>query len=362
VTGAFRDSFVHETRDLRVVSGPGCAERVGEEVERLGVGRALVVTTPRGRAAAEGMIASLDARVVHVFDGARLHVPFSASTGAVAAARRYGADVVVAPGGGSAIGTAKAVALALGLPIVALPTTYSGSEMTRVWGLTREGRKYTGRDPRVAPRVVLYDPLLTLDLPPDTSAASGMNAVAHAVEALYAPDVSPLARLLAEEGIRALARALPEVVRAPRDLPARGEALYGAHLCGWALDLTSMGLHHRLAHVLGGGFDLPHALVHAILLPHTAAFNAAAAKDAMAVVARALGESDPDRAPGALDALNRRLGITATLRELGLDPEKLDWAAGQAAEGPGYPNPRPVDREGIRALLEGPWRGNLPTR
>lgn len=362
MTGAFQDSFVHETRELRVVSGAGCAERVGEEVERLGVGRVLVVTTPRGRAAAEGVIAALDDRVVDVFEGARVHVPLSASTGAVAAARRHGADVVVVPGGGSAIGTAKAVALVLGLPIVALPTTYSGSEMTRVWGLTRDGRKHTGRDPRVAPRVVLYDPLLTLDLPPDTSATSGMNAVAHAVEALYAPDVSPLARLLAEEGIRALARALPEVVRAPRSVPGRQEALYGAHLCGWALDLTSMGLHHRLAHVLGGGFDLPHALVHAILLPHAAAFNAPASRDAMARVARALGESDPDRAPEALQALNRKLGITATLRDLELDADRLDWAARQATEGSGYPNPQPVDREGIREVLEGAWRGELPTR
>lgn len=345
-----------------MISGAGCAGRVGEELDRLGVERVLVVTTPRGREAAHELVAGLGERGVDVFDGARVHVPMSASAGALAAARRHGADSIVAPGGGSAIGTAKAVALVLGIPIVALPTTYSGSEMTRVWGLTRDGRKHTGRDPRVAPRVVLYDPLLTLDLPPDASAASGVNAIAHAVEALYAPDVSPLARLLAEEGIRALARALAEVVGAPRSVPARGEALYGAHLCGWALDLTSMGLHHRLAHVLGGGFDLPHALVHALLLPYTAAFNAPAARDALARVARALGEPDPDRAPEALHALNLRLGITATLRDLGLDAERLDWAAAQATGGSAYPNPRPADREDVRAILEEAWRGEAPTR
>lgn len=360
--GAFQDSFVHETRPFRVVHGAGCATTVAEELDGLGAGRALLVTTPRGRGGAEGIATALGPRMAGVFDGARLHVPVEVAGAARESARRVAADALVAFGGGSAIGVAKTVALETGLPVVALPTTYSGSEMTRVWGVTEGGRKRTGRDPRVAPRVVLYDPLLTLDLPPDTSAASGMNGMAHGVEALYAPDSSPLARLLAEEGIRALGRALPRVVRSPGEAAPRGEALYGAHLCGWALDLTSMGLHHRLAHVLGGTFDLPHALVHAILLPHVAAFNAPAAGDAMVRVGGALGEPDPHLAPAALAALNRRLGITTTLRELGLAPGDLDRAAEQAATGAGYPNPRPADRDAIRAILEGAWQGEPPTR
>lgn len=362
MTGTFQESFVHETRQLRVVSGAGCSAGVGEEVGRLGANRVLLVTTRRGLGEAGEIAAALGPGMAAVFDGARLHVPSEVAAAATNTARRASVDALVAFGGGSAIGVAKAVALETGLPVVALPTTYSGSEMTRVWGVTENGRKRTGRDPRVAPRVVLYDPLLTLDLPPDTSAASGMNGLAHAVEALYAPDVSPLSRLLAEEGIRALGRALPQVVTSPRQVPARGEALYGAHLCGWALDVTSMGLHHRLAHVLGGAFDLPHALVHAILLPHTAAYNAPAAPDAMARIARALGETDAHRAPATLATLNRRLGITATLQELGLGPTELDRAAELAVAGGGYPNPRPADRDDIRALLEGAWHGAPPTR
>jgi len=378
-------TFVHATRALRVVFEDRATATAGEELDRLGAGQALLITTPRGAREAGELRSALGARLAGTFEGAELHVPAGVARAAVAEARRVQADVLVAVGGGSAIGAAKAAALETGLPIVALPTTYSGSEMTSVWGISEEERKRTGRDERVAPRVVIYDPLATLSLPAATSAESGMNAVAHAVEALYAPDRSPLSELLAEAGIRALAAALPEVVRDPSDRAARSGALYGAHLAGWALDLASMGLHHKLCHVLGGTFGLPHARVHALLLPHVAAFNAKAAPRAMARIARALGveegagaegaeaqgnpdaQGDPEAearrargVPAGLAALNRSLGITATLADLGLGEDDLDLAT-ELAVRQSYPNPRPVERDGVRALLRRAWEGGVPS-
>ena len=348
-----QDDFVLTTRPLRVIFAPGATKQVAAELDRLGMSRVLVVTTPRGARQSDRLLTALDHRAAGLFDGAELHVPVHVARAAEAQARRLEADVLVAAGGGSAIGVAKAVALEAGLPIVALPTTYSGSEMTNVWGISDEGRKDTGRDDGVAPRVVIYDPVETLTLPPDTSATSGVNALAHAVEALYAHDAPPLAGLLAEEAIGVLARALPRVVEAPRSLPDRSEALYGAHLAGWALDLATMGLHHKLAHVLGGTFRLPHALVHAILLPHVVAFNEPAAPEAMARIARALGS---ESAPAGLRRLNRTVGISATLKELGLGSEDLDTASELAVRRE-YPNPRPVERDGVRRILQRAWEG-----
>jgi maleylacetate reductase len=356
VTVHLTHGFVHSTRSRRVVFGPGAAAQSGEELDRLGVRRALMVATPRGGRAASDLLEDLGSRIAGIFDQARIHVPEEVARAAVEKAVEVEADGLLAFGGGSAVGVAKAVALETGLPILALPTTYSGSEMTAIWGITGPKGKRTGRDDRVAPRTVIYDPARTLDLPPDTSAASGMNALAHGVEALYAHDRSPLSGLLAEEGVRALARALPRVVADPGALDARGEALYGAHLTGWSLDLASMGLHHKLCHVLGGTFDLPHAVVHALLLPHVAAYNEPAAPEAMARVARAL---EAESAPRGLHELNRSLGIDVTLEDLGLGEPDLDRAAELAAEG-SYPNPRSPDREGVRALLQGAWEGREP--
>jgi maleylacetate reductase len=273
---------------------------------------------------------------------AAMHVPAPLADAVRADVARAGADLLVAVGGGSPVGMAKAVALAGGPPIVAVPTTYAGSEMTPIWGVTRGGAKETGRDERVRPRAVLYDPALTLDLPPRVAGPSALNAAAHAVEALYAPDASPLVALAAAEGLRALAAAAPRVVRAPADLAARTEALYGAWLAGLALGASTMGLHHKLCHVLGGAFGLPHAETHAVVLPHAAAYNAPAAAAAMAAAAGALGAGD---APAALHALAADVaaatGAPASLRALGLREADLDRAAAAAAAHP-YPNPRPV--------------------
>lgn len=340
--------FSYELSPVRVVFGAGCLAELPDVLGRAGFDRALVVTTP-GRSAALGdPSTALGGRFAGLFDRAELHVPAAVVTAALDDVARLAPDSVVAVGGGSAIGLAKALALVAGLPVVAVPTTYSGSEMTGIWGITENGVKRTGRDVRVAPRVVVYDPALTLGLPPDASAASGMNAIAHAVEALYAPDANPRSTLLAEEAIRALGRALPRLVGRPDDLEARADALGGAHCAGTALGMTSMGLHHTLCHVLGGAFGLPHALTHAVVLPHVMAFNASAAPEAARRVAAALGAAD---AAAGLGALDRTLGLTASLADLGLGAADLDRAADQVA-GRRFANPRPVTREAVRAVLE----------
>lgn len=348
--------FAYETHDVRVVFGPGALAALPDVLQRIGARRVLVVTTPGRSAERSTLTHALGNACAGVFDRAVVHVPGAVVKAALDASARADADAVLALGGGSAIGVAKAMALESTRPVIAVPTTYSGSEMTAVWGITDAGAKRTGRDRRAAPRAVLYEPALTLSLPPDVSAASGMNAIAHCVEALYAMDGHPVASLLAEAGLRTLARSLPDVVRNPTDLAARGDALLGSHLAGRALDLTSMGLHHRMCHVLGGSFGLPHALTHAVLLPYVVAYNAPAATEALRVVTDALGS--PDAWTG-LFALTRGLGITHTLADLGLGEADLDRAAELTAQG-AYPNPRAVTREGVRAVLAAAYAGVPP--
>ncbi len=348
--------FVYESAPMRVVFGVGAGERVAEEVERLGATRALVLATPGRRAMADEVAARLGARAIGVYAEARMHVPAEVAEAGVAEARRLDADCAVAAGGGSTVGLAKAIARDAGIPIVALPTTYSGSEMTPIWGRTEDGVKTTGRDERVLPRCVIYDPLLTLGLPPAISGPSGMNAAAHCLEALYAPDGNPITSLMAEEGLRALAASLATVVATPGDVAARSDALYGAWLAGAALANVSMGIHHKLAHVVGGSFDLPHAEVHTVLLPHSAAYNRAAAPDAMARAARALGAEDA--AAGLFD-LAVAAGAKMGLGDLGMAESGLDRAADIALRNP-YQNPREVTWEGVRALLDDAHHGRRP--
>jgi alcohol dehydrogenase class IV len=228
--------------------------------------------------------------------------------------------------------------------------------MTTVYGLTEGGLKRTARDARVLPKAVIYDPALTLGLPPATSAASGMNAIAHCVEALYAQDANPITSLMAEEGIRALAASMPLIVKDPSDLEARSDALYGAWLAGVALGATGVALHHKLCHTLGGSFNLPHAETHSIVLPHAARYNRDAAPEAMARVARALGVSD---APRGLYDLEVKLNLKMKLSEIGLREADLERAAKLALERP-YPNPRPVEYEGVLALLRAAYEGRRP--
>jgi maleylacetate reductase len=337
----------------------GARGRLPQEADRVGIRRILVLSTPEQRDTAEAVAASLGDRVAGLFPRAVMHVPIEVAHDAREEAARLGADGFLAVGGGSTVGLAKAIALVSALPIVAVPTTYAGSEMTPIFGITEDGIKTTGRDPRVLPRTVIYDPELTLSLPASLSAASGLNAVAHAVEALYAPDANPIVSLMAAESIAAFAGALPKVVREPSDLAARSEALYGAWLAGSVLGSVGMGLHHKLCHTLGGTFNLPHAETHAVVLPHAIAYNAPFATDALARAARALGASDARDVPGALFDLAVAVGAPTSLAAIGMPADGLDRAAEIATRSP-YPNPRPLERDAIRTLLQNAFDGTRP--
>lgn len=358
-------AFVYTSSPQRVVFGAGCLARLPEEIERLGVRRALVLCTPEQLAMAEQVAALLGERCAGLFPQAVMHVPIETARAARAEAGRLGADGAVAIGGGSTIGLGKAIALESGLPILAIPTTYAGSEMTPIWGITEAGVKKTGRDARVLPRTVLYDPALSLTLPLSLSVTSAMNAIAHAAEGLYAHDGNPIVTLMAQEAIRASAAALPALQRDARDLAARSDALYGAWLAGSVLGAVAMGLHHKLCHTLGGSFNLPHAEVHTVVLPHALAYNADGAPDAMAHIARSLRAAGLDVGPAPLDAalavqrLARYSGAPTSLAALGMPADGLDRAADLAVQTP-YPNPRVLTRASIRALLQRAFDGHAP--
>ena len=349
-------SFVYEALPSRVVFGAGTLDAVTEEVAKLGASRALVLCTPEQRTMGADIVLKLGARSAGVFDGAIMHVPAEVAQAARERAQRVRADCCVAIGGGSTTGLAKAIALTSGLPILAIPTTYAGSEMTPIWGLTEGGVKTTGRDARVLPKAVIYDPALTLSLPVALSVTSGINAIAHCVEALYSKDANPIISLIAEEGIRALAGGLPDVAKQPGNINTRSRALYGAWLGGVSLGAVGMALHHKLCHTLGGTFNLPHAETHTVVLPHAAAYNAPASPEAMSRVARALGT---DSAAAGLYDLAASLGAPVSLASLGMRREQLEQAAELAVQNPYY-NPRPVTREGIRKLLENAFDGTRP--
>jgi maleylacetate reductase len=349
-------NFIYEQLPVRVVFAGGSFDRLAEEVERLGLKRAMVLSTPGQRRLAEEAAKRLGVATAGIHAEAVMHVPVETARLARETARRLAADCLVAVGGGSTVGLAKAVALDTGLPIIAVPTTYSGSEMTPIYGLTDGGVKRTGRDRKVLPRVVLYDAALTVGLPAKVSGPSGMNALAHCVEALYAPDSNPITALMAAQGIRALGRALPLVIKDPLNLEARGEALCGAWLAGTVLGTTAMGLHHKLCHTLGGAFNLPHAELHTVILPHAAAYNRAAAAGAMRLITSALGVGD---APQGLYDLAKKLGTPLSLKELGMPEDGIDRAAKLATESP-YQNPRPVEYAGVKRLIEDAWHGRRP--
>jgi maleylacetate reductase len=349
--------FVYEALPGRVVFGLGSLDRLANEVVRLGVDKVLVLSTPQQRDQAEDVAQRLGDKSAGVYDRAEMHVPVEVALAAREEAQRLGADACVAVGGGSTIGLGKAIALEFGLPIIAVPTTYAGSEMTPIWGLTEDGIKKTGRDNKVLPATVVYDPNLTRTLPVHIAAPSGMNAIAHCVEAMYSETANPVVSMMAEEGVRALARALPAVVRDPDDMDARTDALYGAYLSGASLGAVGMALHHKLCHTLGGSFSLPHADTHTIVIPHVTAYNIDAAPDAKERLSRAL---ETDAPAGVLFDLAEAIGAKLALRDLGMTEDDLDRAADIATENPYY-NPRPITREGIRALLDDAFHGRRPT-
>ncbi len=350
------DAFIYQGLPSRVVFGPGSIDHLEREIDLLGAKRAIVLSTPQQREQAEALAARLGPRAVGVFAKAVMHVPVETAQEARDYAARLGADCAVAIGGGSTTGLGKAIALTSSLPILAVPTTYAGSEMTPIYGLTEAGLKKTGRDLRVLPKTVIYDPALTLSLPASLSVTSGINAIAHAAEGLYAQDANPIIGLMAEEGIRALGQGIGRVVARPDDIDARGDCLYGAWLCGAVLGSVGMALHHKLCHTLGGTFNLPHAETHTIVLPHALAYNREAAPHAMQRIARALGTTDA--AQGVFD-LARDNGALTALKDIGLKESDIDIALDIALKNP-YWNPRPLERAALRALLVAAYEGRRP--
>jgi len=350
-------AFVYTALPMRVVFGEGALDKLGEEIERLGAQRALVLSTPEQRSSAEDVARRLGARAAGIYDKAVMHTPIESAEAARRVAAELKADCCVAIGGGSTTGLGKAIALTSALPILAIPTTFAGSEMTPIQGITEGGVKKTVRDLRMLPKTVIYDPRLLLSLPARIAGPSGINGIAHCVEALYAQEANPVTSLMAEEGIRALAHSLPQVVHEPQNLEARGEALYGAWLAGLSLGLVGMALHHKLCHTLGGTFNLPHAETHTIVLPHATQYNAQAAPEAMARITRAMGTQD---AAGGLYDLAKTIGAPLALKDIGMPADGLDRAADLAVTN-AYWNPRPLERAAIRELLQAAWEGRRPS-
>ncbi|MGS2744819.1 maleylacetate reductase [Halomonas sp. LS-001] len=348
--------FVYNGLPSRVVFGQGTLSRLSEELELLGCSRALVLSTPQQQQQAQEVLKQLGDKGIDVYAQAAMHTPVDITEDALQQVKSLDVDCTVAIGGGSTIGLGKAIALRTGLPQIVIPTTYAGSEMTPILGETRDGEKTTQRTLDVLPETVIYDVDLTLTLPAGMSGTSGINAIAHAVEALYARDGNPVIALMAEEGIAALGRSLPVIADDLTNIEARADALYGAWLCGACLGSVGMSLHHKLCHTLGGSFNLPHAETHTIVLPYAVAYNAPAAPDAMARISRALGCEDA--ATGLYD-LGRAVGAPSALSELGFSVEDVERATEIATRNP-YWNPREVEANGIRRLLSDAQSGKRP--
>ncbi|WP_027802453.1 maleylacetate reductase [Paraburkholderia dilworthii] len=347
------ESFIYQAQPARVIFGSGTGAQLADEAQRLGLKRLLILCTPGQTALAERARQWAGERVVGIFADATMHTPVDVTERALDVVQDLRADGVVSIGGGSTIGLGKAIALRTDLPQIVLPTTYAGSEMTPILGETKDGLKTTQRSPRILPETVIYDVNLSLSLPSHISALSAFNAIAHAVEALYAPDTNPIISLMAQEGVRSLVRALPELIEAPHDPAVRSDMLYGAWLCSCCLGSTTMGLHHKLCHTLGGAFNLPHAETHTIVLPYVLEFNAPAIPDAMARLSDAMNDDDP---VNTLLALERVCRIPMALKDIGMPEEGIAGAVDQLLANP-YANPRPLETTALTELIERAWAG-----
>jgi maleylacetate reductase len=345
--------FDHDSlaQRVRFASG-GARSSLAAEIELLAAERIMVIASPAEKELAETVTEGLPVAVVH--DEVVMHVPTDVADRARAVAESNDVDLLISIGGGSTTGLAKAVALTTGIPIVAVPTTYAGSEATNVWGLTESSKKTTGVDDRVLPRAVVYDAALMTSLPVDLSIASGLNALAHCVDSLWAPRADPINAAMASEGIRALNLGLPAVVDDPGGIEGREHSLYGAYLSAVAFASAGSGLHHKICHVLGGMFDLPHAQTHAVVLPYVLAFNAPSAPDAAARIAAAFHADD---AVGGLAKLRGRLSAPRALRDLGMPEDGIEAAARSVVEAAPPSNPTPVTHDLIVTLLTAAWEG-----
>ena len=351
-------SFIYDASPMRVVFGNGTLAQVGAEAATLGIERAMVLSTAQQVDLCQQTVELLGGRHAAHFTNATMHTPVGVTEEALLGCKEASVDGFIAVGGGSTTGLGKALARRTGLPLIAVPTTYAGSEMTSVIGETSDGQKTTARVSKVLPRSVIYDVSLTTSLPPVPSALSGLNAMAHAVEAMYAQNRNPITSLMAEEGCRALMSALPKIIADPSDLSGREEALYGAWLSGICLQQTEMGLHHKICHTLGGSFNLPHAETHSVMLPHTLAYNADHAPEAMDRLTRAFGGTDP---LVRLFDLLKAIGGPTSLQDLGMPEAGIAKATDLALAKP-YPNPRPLEAAAIEGLLTRAWAGAMPER
>ncbi len=339
-----------------VAFGAGLRQRATEHAAAAGATRVLILTTPHQSDLGLELAESLGPMAAGIFSKAAMHTPTDVTDEALAHLQASGADSVLAAGGGSTIGLGKALALRTGVTQIALPTTYAGSECTPILGQTENGVKTTMSDPKLRPDVVLYDAELVATLPTAMTVTSALNAMAHAVEALYAKDRTPATDALAMEGLTAFQRALPDVLANPTDLDARGATQEGAWACGTVLGQVGMALHHKLCHTLGGSLNLPHAETHAIILPHAVAYNRPAATEELAPVAAMFGAEEPGL---ALWNFAKSLGAPLALKDLGVAESDLDRMADLATQNP-YWNPREITKPGIRALLGRAWEGAAP--
>lgn len=349
------NSFVYNANPSRVVFGSGSVEQLRDEVDRLGLSRVLVLSTPQQEDLARSLASRLGDKTADIFAGATMHTPVAVTEQAMQIASDVAADGFLAIGGGSTTGLGKALAIRTDLPQIVIPTTYAGSEMTPILGETKDGRKTTVNSPKVLPEVVIYDVDLTMSLPASMSGTSGINAIAHAVEALYARDRNPIIDMMAIESISSLASALPKIAEEPGNRDARAAALYGAWLAGTCLGAVGMSLHHKLCHTLGGTFDLPHAETHTIVLPHALAYNAAAVPDVIERLKPILG----DNPAVGLFELSGKVGAARALKDVGMPEDGIDEACRIALSNP-YWNPRELTEEGIRGLLQRAYPGRSP--
>lgn len=372
-----------------VIFGHVALTRMGEALKHVGWQRLMLCTSRsmRSNGHAAAVEAVLGGRLVATFDQVRPHVQDVQLDELLSIAEAGNVDAVIGLGGGSPIGMAKAVSYTLEerragrphsapspmaqpmIPVVAIPTTYAGSEMTAVFGVThgRDAvpRKVTTYDPKIAPKLVVYDPALTLDVPPELTASSGINALAHCFEALYSITRHPLSTAAALTGVNKITGSLLRCFQDGGNLEARTEMLVGAHLAGLALASVAMGLHHGLCHVLGGAAGVPHGIANAIILPHAIRFNADAAADELLPAAEAMGIlADDHRPTQVMDELAERVSglvgkmkLPQRLREVGIKQADLKRLAQLAFQNQTVQNnPKRIDApEQIEGLLETAW-------
>jgi alcohol dehydrogenase class IV len=352
------NEFEYNVLPSRVIFGAGSVKKLPAEMERLKVSQPLLLSTP-GKShwtkQLSDIIQAASITVAGTFAQAKAHTPVPVTAEATALLNSVAADCVISIGGGSVVGLGKAISIRTGVPHISIPTTYAGSEMTPILGESQDGIKTTRSDPKILPAVVIYDVDFTMTLPPAICSTSGINAIAHAVEALYAKNTNPITSVLALEGVKALAEALPQIVQDPNARSPRDQALYGAWLCGTVLGSSSMGLHHKLCHVLGGSMSLPHAETHTIVLPHALSYNAPAIPEQMAKLAAVLPGSSGDALRG-LELLMGKLPVPRALRDLGMKESDVDRATEIATRNQ-YPNPRALEPEWIHELIRRAWAG-----